>query len=312
MAHKISSMEFGKVSASEIDSVNFSLPPDGVYTQKVLTGNPVAKPKVYVGGAKWGRKEWIGVIYPEKTKETAFLEHYARHFNSIELNATHYKIYPESTIAKWAAKTGNRDFKFCPKVPQLISHYSDLGSKRARELTSEFLLGIHAFGKTLGPVFLQVSERYTPVRKAQFMSYVKDWPKDVRLFAEVRHPEWFSDAETREFLFAGLHANKVGAVITDTSARRDCVHMELTVPETMVRFVGNGLHRTDFERIDAWVERLDSWFKKGLQEVYFFMHQHDEIDTLELCAYFIEKINSVCGLEVEPPHFISKTGSLFD
>ncbi len=305
-------MEFGKIPASEIDSVNFALPPDGIYTQKNLNKPPVSMPKVYVGGAKWGRKEWIGVIYPAKTKESDFLEHYARHFNSIELNATHYKIYPESTISKWASKAAGKDFKFCPKVPQSISHYSDLGTLRAKELTSEFLLGIHAFGPSLGPVFLQVSEKYSPAKKEQLISYLKDLPKDMRFFAEVRHHEWFADPEIREFLFSNLYENKIGAVITDTSARRDCVHMELTVPETMIRFVGNGLHRTDFERIDAWVERLDQWFKGGLREVYFFMHQHDEMDTLELCAYFIEKINAVCGLSIEPPHFIGKTGSLFD
>lgn len=305
-------MEFGKVADSEVDLVDFSLPGDGAFTRKVLSGDPVSRPKVYVGGAKWGRKEWVGVIYPAKTKESAFLDHYIRHFNSIELNATHYKIYPEAAIRKWADKTAGKDFLFCPKVPQVISHYSDLGSGRARELTSEFLAGIHAFGDSLGPVFLQVSEKYAPLRKAQLQSYLRDWPQDVALFAEVRHPDWFSNAADREFLFGNLADLRIGAVITDTSARRDCVHMEVTVPHTMIRFVGNGLHRTDFERIDAWVERLKQWFSKGLESVYFFMHQHDEMDTLELCAYFIEKINAVCGLNVEPPHFIGKTGSLFD
>lgn len=305
-------MEFGKIPASLIDSVDFALPGDGVFTQKVLTGKPAKDPKVYVGGAKWGRKEWVGVIYPAKTKESDFLEHYIRHFNSIELNATHYKIYPEASIQKWADKVKGKDFRFCPKVPQSISHYSDLGSLRAKELTDEFLLGIQAFGKSLGPVFLQVSEKYAPIRKAQLVHYLRNWPKDVPLYAEVRHEEWFGNAEARNFLFSSLYKDHIGAVITDTSARRDCVHMELTIPQTMVRFVGNGLHKTDFERIDAWVERLKRWFENGLESVYFFMHQHDEMDTLELCAYFIDKVNAACGFSIEPPHFIGKTGSLFD
>ena len=305
-------MEFGKIPESELGTVDFTLPPDGIYTQKVLNGNPVAKPNVYVGGAKWGPKEWVGVIYPAKTKESAFLEHYVKHFNSIELNATHYKIYSEESIRKWADKATGRDFKFCPKVPQIISHYTDLGSLRARELTNAFLAGVHAFGESLGPIFLQVSEKYAPTRKAQLISYLRDLPTDLRFFAEVRHPEWFADPEVREFLFSNLHEHHIGAVLTDTSARRDCLHMEVTVPETMIRFVGNGLHPTDFERIDAWVERLKSWFQNGLHTVYFFMHQHDEMDTLELCAYFIKRVNSVCNLAIEPPRFINQERSLFD
>lgn len=305
-------MQFGKVPTSEIDSIDFSLPSDGMYTQKVLTGNPVLHPKVYVGCAKWGRKEWVGVIYPPKTKEGDFLQHYVKHFNSIELNATHYKIYPEESIQKWADKAEGRDFKFCPKVPQLISHYSDLGSVRARELTNEFLAGIHAFGESLGPVFLQVSEKYTPNRKEQLMGYLRDLPTDMEFFVEVRHKEWFEDPEVRDFFFSGLYTHRIGAMITDTSARRDCVHMEVTIPQTMIRFVGNGLHPTDFERIDTWIERLKTWFENGLQSVYFFMHQHDEMDTLKLCDYFIRQINKACDLNIQPPHFIPGEKSLFD
>lgn len=305
-------MEFGKVDTALVDSIDFRLPTDGIYTGKVLSGIPVSNPKVYVGGAKWGRKEWVGVIYPPKTKESDFLENYVKQFNSIELNATHYKIYPESSIQKWADKAAGRDFKFCPKVPQIISHYSDLGSLPARDLTDAFLLGVQAFGPSLGPIFLQVSEKYTPARKNQLIEYLQHLPKDLRFFVEVRHKDWFEDPEIRAYLFSNLYQNHIGTVLTDTSGRRDCVHMELTVPETMIRFVGNGLHRTDFERIDAWVNRLKNWFQLGLESVYFFMHQHDEMDTLELCAYFIRKMNEVCNMQLEAPRFIPKNQSLFD
>jgi len=48
----------------------------------------VATPQIYVGCAKWGRKDWVGKIYPEGIKESDFLKLYGKHFNSIELNAT--------------------------------------------------------------------------------------------------------------------------------------------------------------------------------------------------------------------------------
>lgn len=305
-------MEFGKVHPSLLQTITFALPEDGPFTQRVLTGERSAELKVYLGAPKWARSEWEGIIYPEGLKEKEHLAHYVQHFNSIELNATHYKIYPESTIRKWAEKAEGRDFRFCPKVPQSISHYSELSSLRARQLTDQFLQGIVGFGETLGPVFLQLSEKYSPQRREQLLIYLEQWPKDVDLFVEVRHPDWFSDPDNRTWLFGNLHRLGIGAVITDTSGRRDCVHMEATVPRTMIRFVGNGKHPTDYTRIDAWVERLQTWIANGIEEIWFFVHQPHELYSPEMCAYFVEKINAACGLKLVPPQFIVKEKTLFD
>jgi uncharacterized protein YecE (DUF72 family) len=76
----------------------------------MLKGKPAKHPKAYIGCAKWGRTEWIGKIYPPKAKEKDFLEHYVNHYNSIELNATHNKVYGEEGIKKWVAKAANKDF----------------------------------------------------------------------------------------------------------------------------------------------------------------------------------------------------------
>jgi uncharacterized protein YecE (DUF72 family) len=297
-------MEFGKVDPSEIDKIDFRLPEDGPFTQKVLPGKPAAKLKVYIGCAKWGRKDWIGKLYPPKTKESEFLEHYVKHFNTIELNATHYQIYPASTIKKWGDKAKGLDFTFCPKVPQTISHYTDLASDKAQALTDQFLQGVEAFGKQLGPIFLQVSEKYSPQKKDALLKYVEKLPKDARFCVEVRHPSWFSDGAARKELFGTLAKQKAGTVITDTSGRRDCAHMELTTPVAFIRFVGNNLHPTDYTRVDDWVQRMKSWIAKGIKEIYFFMHQHEEIDSPKLCDYVIQQMNKECGLKLQRPGLI--------
>ncbi len=113
-------MEFGRVAETELNSIDFTLPEEPDFNKAVLPGKKVIDPKVYLGCAKWGRTEWVGKIYPLKTKEKDFLDHYVKHYNSIELNATHYKIYGATGIAKWAAKAGDKDFKFCPKIKILL------------------------------------------------------------------------------------------------------------------------------------------------------------------------------------------------
>ena len=94
-------------------------------------------------------------------------------------------------------------------------------------------------------------------------------------------------------------------VITDTSGRRDCVHMKLTAPVAFVRFVGNNLHPTDFTRIDNWVDHIKTWIDKGLREIYFYIHNHDEINSPELCKYAIEQFNRKCGMSLVVPKLIS-------
>ena len=295
-------MQFGHLPPEELDVIDFTLPTNSVFTNKTLaSAGKGHTPLVYVGCAKWGRKEWVGQIYPPKTKEANFLDHYVKHFNSIELNATHYQVYPPSTISKWGEKAGTMDFKFCPKVPQAISHYTNLVTDKAQQLTDKFLEGIMAFQEHLGPVFLQLSDKFSPKTKENLYQYLKSLPTDIQVFAEVRHAEWYADKTIRKNLLETLQSNNTGLVITDTAGRRDCVHMELTIPKAFVRFVGNDLHPTDYARIDAWMPRINSWLESGLKELYFFMHQPDEKYSPELCNYLVEQMNKHCKTELVLP-----------
>ncbi|RFM30305.1 DUF72 domain-containing protein [Deminuibacter soli] len=296
-------MDFGKLTPAELEEVNFALPAESAWNKKILpAGKPVAHPQVYIGCAKWGRKEWLGKIYPKGTKDAQFLDHYVDHYNSIELNATHYQVYGTDTISKWAAKAKGMDFKFCPKIPQSISHYSSFVNVDAT--TDKFLEGVLAFKDHLGPIFLQVSDKYAPTRKDNLFNYLLSLPKDLQFFLEVRHPDWFSDKGAFKTLLETLHAGNIGLIITDTAGRRDCAHMHLTIPKAFIRYVGNSLHPTDYTRIDEWVKRIQYWLKHGLEELYFFMHMHDEALSPELTVYLVDALEKKCGLQLKRPKFI--------
>jgi uncharacterized protein YecE (DUF72 family) len=300
-------MEFGSVPAQELDRIDFRLSPEPAGNEAVLSRARPLKggSRVYLGCAKWGRKEWIGKIYPLGTKEPEFLDHYVRHYNCIELNATHYKIYTPPEIKRWADKAKGRHFLFCPKFPQQISHYSALTD--AGNETAAFLEGILAFKDHLGPIFLQLSERFGPSRKDKLFEYLGSLPRDLQFFLEVRHPAWFADSRESMDLFHTLGGLGIGMVITDTAGRRDCAHMHLTVPKTFIRYVGNSLHASDYSRIDEWVERMSYWLDKGIEDIYFFMHMHNEATSPELTVYLVEKLNAAHGLHLTKPQFIPGT-----
>lgn len=300
-------MEFGRLKTEELESIDFSLPAEPAFNKKILSGKPFKQPKVYLGCAKWGQPEWVGKIYPPKTKERNFLQHYVEHYNSIELNTTHYKIIGARGISKWKENAKGKDFRFCPKMYQGVTHRGTLKGKEF--LTREFLRGVLAFEENLGPIFVQVSDSFSPNRKDDLFKFMLSLPKEVQFFLEVRHQGWFSKEKEREELFDFLSANNIGAVITDTAGRRDCAHMRLTIPKAFIRYAGNSLHPTDYTRSDVWVKRIKYWLDHGLQELYFFMHMHDEATSPELTVYLVDKLNKECGLNLLRPKFIEEAPS---
>ena len=298
-------MEFGRVEENELSTIDFSLPAEPAFNKKILSSKPAMQAKVYLGCAKWGRPEWVGKIYPLKTKERNFLQHYVEHYNSIELNATHYKIIGPAGIGKWKEKAKGKDFLFCPKMYQGVTHRGALKGKEF--LTREFLRGVQAFEENLGPIFVQVSDTFSPNRKDDLFKFMLSLPRELQFFLEVRHPAWFSKEKERQELFDFLSTNNIGAVITDTAGRRDCAHMHLTIPKTFIRYVGNSLHKTDYTRCDAWVQRIKYWLDNGIKELFFFMHMHDEAKSPELTISLVEKLNKECGLNLIKPKFIEDT-----
>jgi uncharacterized protein YecE (DUF72 family) len=301
-------MDFGKLTDEQLVNVDFTLPPDGAQTATTLNGlTPVPDPKFYVGCAKWGRKEWVNMIYPPKVKEANFLDEYVKHFNSIELNAVFYSIPKADLIRKWkdkADENSRNGFLFCPKFSRTISHMKRL--KDADLATDQYLSSIYEFGEYLGPCFLQLGDNFTPTSFDILESYLEKLPKDLKVFVEVRHQSWFADPICRRQLFEMLNRVGKGAIITDASGRRDCLHMELSIPEVFIRFVGNGLahQASDFARVDEWVLRLKYWLNNGLGKVFFFLHQHDEKDTPILANYTIQQFNKHLGATIPEIEFL--------
>ncbi len=292
-------MEFGRLSATQLNKVDFSLPAEPAFNKTVLPGKKNPDSKVFVGCAKWGRQEWVGKIYPEGTKEKDFLSFYVDCYNSIELNATNYKMPSEQQIRNWQKHAANKNFIFCPKLTRYILPSVDI--EKEKKYLKEFIKTIRHFEDNLGPLFLLLPESFSPVKKEMLLQFLNIFPTAHQLFIEFRNPEWYADKIIFKELLNDLSAHKTGLIITDTEGRRDMAHMNLTIPKAFIRFVGNSLHKTDYKRCDDWVKQINNWLKKGIEEVYFFMHMHDEATSPELTVYFIEQLNKVCKLNLHNP-----------
>lgn len=302
-------MDFGRLS--DLRYVDFRLPPDHPGTAAVLAqAAPVSAPAVYVGCPIWTNKAWLGSYFPASAREADYLSHYARQYNSIELNTTHYRIPDATTVRKWRAAVPE-GFRFCPKLPQSISHERELYN--ADDLTLTFCRAMLELGDALGMAFLQLPPHFGPERLARLERYLLDFPAAVPLAVELRHPAWFSDNGLRESVLEMLQALGKTLVISDVAGRRDVLHQRLTTPVAFIRFNGHGLVPTDYQRADAWAERLASWLAAGLHTVYFFIHQKDIMHSPIWTQYFLERLQQLTGLVVPAPRIIPQPvqGSLF-
>lgn len=296
-----STMKFGKLK--DISPINFKLPNDHEKTTNLL--NRLLKddelPQVYVGCTGWSMKEWIGRVYPNGTKANKMLFHYAKQFNTIELNTTHYRIPTLKTIETWRQSVP-KDFKFCPKIPQSISHRNDLGMNG--EVINQFCASVYELRDNLGCCFMQMPPYFDIRRLPMLERFLEKWPVEIPLAVEVRHESWFNNSDNFNQLFDLLERQNISTVITDVAGRRDVLHQRLTTNTAMIRFVGNGLHQTDYERIDEWVERLKYWFSQGLKTVYFFPHEPDNLLAPEMSEYLVKRLNESFKSTVRGPKLI--------
>ena len=219
------------------------------------------------------------------------LGHYGRHFNCVELNPSFYHTPTVETVSRWRDQVP-AGFHFCPKLPKAISHADDL-THAARLNLPTFLRAAHAFGPTLGPVFMQLPPEFGPERLDELETFLNLLPNTLSLHVEFRNEAWFqADSSPLSEACTMLAQFGVGTVITDVAGRRDVCHMQLSTPSALIRFVGNALHATDYTRADAWVDRLTHWLAHGVGRIYFLIHQPDEVMAPEFAHYLIGQLNT--------------------
>lgn len=302
-------MDFGRLP--DIGQIDFTLPPDHPASAGILVKNQHPnKPKLYLGCPTWSNKPWIGTYYPAGAQDAQLLYWYARQFNTLEMNTTHYRIPDASAIHRWrqAVPPG---FVFCPKLPQIISH--DQLLHNAGEPTKLFCDAILGLGDALGMAFLQLPPFFGPDDWPVLDSFLQNFPQEVPLAVELRHENWFKETAVTELAFQTLAERNITTVITDVAGRRDVLHMRLTTPTAMIRFNGHGLMPSDFTRLEAWAERLNQWLEQGLQTVYFFMHQQDIMHAPPALEHLMTHLERRSGLALQRPQKVQQyvQGQLF-
>ena len=221
---------------------------------------------LHIGCSGWNYAHWRhGVFYPERCPPARWLRHYARFFDTVELNNTFYRLPRTSAVARWAAETPAR-FVFAVKVSRYVTHIKRLAETEIHLplllARIEPLLGSPKLGPLLWqlpPTFRRDDERLAAALDAA--------PRDLRHAFEFRHASWFAAD-----VMALLRERNVALVIADRPEIASFQTHELTADFTFVRFHhgSRGARGNYSEReLDEWAERIRGWNERGDVFAYF-------------------------------------------
>ncbi len=219
---------------------------------------------IRIGCSGWNYQHWRnGVFYPPRLPPRRWLEFYAQHFNSVEVNATFYRLPKEQAVANWVRESPP-GFLFAVKMSRYVTHI-----KRLRDLPPSIELFYSrirplAGSSKLGPVLWQLPETFR--RDDERLAQALDALPPGRHCFEFRHESWFV-----EDVYELLRRSGVALVIGDTPRRPFQAH-ELTADWTFIRFHhGTRGRRSNYSEteLEEWAQRIEVWAREADVYAYF-------------------------------------------
>jgi uncharacterized protein YecE (DUF72 family) len=166
---------------------------------------------IRIGCSGWSYDHWRGRLYPAGTPTGRWLELYAATFDTVELNATFYRLPVKKTVERWAEATP-AGFCFAVKASRYLTHVRRLQELReGLERLAERLEPLVAAGK-LGPVLWQLPPTFERDDE-RLAAALAALPPGGRHAFEFRHPSWFAAD-----VYALLRANGAALVVADRAS----------------------------------------------------------------------------------------------
>ncbi|MGH3072222.1 MAG: DUF72 domain-containing protein [Gaiellaceae bacterium] len=208
-----------------------------------------------IGCSGWDYASWRhGVFYPERCPARLWLDYYARRFDTVEVNATFYRLPTVKAVQGWVDQTPD-EFCFAIKMSRYVTHV-----KRLRELPpslERFYSRLEPLVRSpkLGPMLWQLPPTFhrDDARLARALAQL---PPGRHAF-EFRHPSWFAPEVT-----ALLRDHGAALVIGGRPEVRSFQSHELTADWTLVRFhYGARGRRGNYSESELreWAKRIRSW-----------------------------------------------------
>jgi uncharacterized protein YecE (DUF72 family) len=219
---------------------------------------------VRIGCSGWNYQHWRdGVFYPPRLPPRRWLEYYAQHFDTVEVNSTFYRLPRETAVANWVGESPP-GFLITVKMSRYATHI-----KRLRDLAPSIALFYERIrplvaSPKLGPVLWQLPPDFRR-DDARLTQALDQLPRGRHCF-EFRHESWFVDE-----VYELLRRHAVALVIGDTPQRPFQPHV-FTADWTFVRFHhGTRGRESNYSQreLEEWAQRIAAWRREVEVLAYF-------------------------------------------
>jgi uncharacterized protein YecE (DUF72 family) len=206
---------------------------------------------IRIGCSGWSYEHWRGVFYPPSGSSSRWLELYAQSFDTVEINATFYRLPSTKTVEGWATRAPP-GFLFAVKASRYLTHV-----KRLRDIADgvkrmdERIEPLRRAGK-LGPILWQLPPHYD--RDDGVLESALEALTPGRHAFEFRDPSWFAEP-----VYDLLRSHDAALVVADRAPAGATPWVD-TTDWSFLRFHrGRGRDGNYSERqLRAWADRIAS------------------------------------------------------
>lgn len=217
----------------------------------------------HIGTSGWVYAHWKGIFYPKELPQSRWFEHYARHFTTVEINNTFYRLPKEPTFDRWREQAPE-GFIYAVKASRYITHLKHL--RECTEPVGRFLGRARRLGDHLGPVLYQLPPHWgaDPERLEAFARLL---PQDLVHVFEFRNRHWFIDL-VRQVL------ERYGLSFCIFSLPGAQCPLWVTGQAVYIRFHGSDWAyggRYSREELSPWAQRIQGFLTQG-HDVYAYFN----------------------------------------
>lgn len=217
--------------------------------------------RLYCGTSGWNYQHWKLRFYPEGLPSDKWLSYYGRHFDTVEINNSFYRLPEKTTFERWRDQSPD-GFTFAVKASRYLTHMKKL--KDPADPLDKVLSHSSGLGSKRGPVLYQLPP-YWHIDMERMRSFLKILPGDVRHAFEFRDDSWQCDA-----IWSLLAEFGAAYCIMDSPGLP--LHVKSTSDFSYIRMHSGGDETSGNyadEHLAVWAERISELLKLGDVYIYF-------------------------------------------
>ncbi len=205
-----------------------------------------------IGTSGWSYSHWKEIFYPSHITESKWLDFYSDHFDTVEVNATFYRLPSPKTFDNWYQKTPD-SFIWAVKGSKFITHTRRL--KDSKEPLTRLYTAIEGLREKLGIILFQLPPSLS-FDKELFLTFCENLDHTHNHALEIRHPSWIDS-----HIFEILKMYNIAYCLSDTAGKYP-YHEAITADFIYIRLHGSqNLYVSKYseDELQEWAKKIRNW-----------------------------------------------------